>query len=222
MRLALSRSSAFIGYTAVTVQSSQSDPVVSTEQMSHRQELLTVAFVNELRSRSQSDKQIFESLHQELRRIARAKMRRERPDHTLQPTALVNEAYVKLFKTRLPLDFWDDPSRAVRFIANAMEQILNDHADSHRALKRGGDAKRQVPIDERQARDFGVPALPADTALLFKPEQSEVVFGVASNSPPDIASTGRSDSITFLWWFNIRGNRSHSECLTGNGEARCP
>src|SRR4030095_1301684 len=112
---------------------------VSDQQNSIEQERLRSTFVAELRSRSQSDRQVFESLHQELRRIARAKMRRERPDHTLQATALVNEVFVKLFRASLPSDFWDDPSRAVRMIANAMEQILNDHADKYRALKRGGD-----------------------------------------------------------------------------------
>jgi RNA polymerase sigma-70 factor, ECF subfamily len=136
------------------------------------------AFLAELRTRLQSDRQIFESLHRELRRIARAKMRRERPDHTLQPTALVNEVFVKLFRTPLAPDFWDDPSRAVRFLSNAMEQILNDHADAHRALKRGGGLQRRVPINEQQAREFANCSTPTDTALSLKPEQSETLLGV--------------------------------------------
>src|SRR5262245_58606068 len=139
MRLALSRSSALISYTAEAMPSSESDL---------------------------SDRQIFESLHQELRRIARAKMRGERPDHTLQATALVNEVFLKLFRAPLPSDFWDDLPRAVRFMANAMEQILNDHADAHRALKRGGHVRRRVPIDEQQARELSVRSMPADTALV--------------------------------------------------------
>src|SRR5262245_34312558 len=77
MRLAPSKSSARISYTAEAMPASESDL---------------------------SDKQIFESLHQELHRIARAKMRGERPDHTLQATALVNEVFLKLFRARLPSD----------------------------------------------------------------------------------------------------------------------
>lgn len=135
-------------------------------------------FVAELRNSSDSDRQIFESLYHELRRIARAKMRRERPDHTLQATALVNEAFLKVFRTPLPPDFWDDPTRAVRFIANAMEQILNDYADAHRALKRGGDLKRRVPIDQHQGQEFAASFTPADHALSVEPEQSETVLGI--------------------------------------------
>src|SRR5438477_6819897 len=77
--------------------------------------------VAELRNRSQSEREVFASLQQELRRIARNKMRFERSDHTLQPTALVNEAFIKIFKSPLPSDFWDDPRRALRLIAHSME-----------------------------------------------------------------------------------------------------
>ena len=127
-----------------------------------------------------SDREIFVTLRSELRRIARAKMRFERPDHTLQPTALVNEAFIKLFSGNLSQDFWTDPSRALRLIAHAMEEILNDHADAHRAQKRGGAQKQRVPIDEQQAREFGDGDLRIriDSELLVRPEQSETVLGV--------------------------------------------
>jgi RNA polymerase sigma-70 factor (ECF subfamily) len=127
-----------------------------------------------------SDREIFVSLRDELRRIARAKMRDERPDHTLQPTALVNEAFIKLFKADLSQDFGVDPSRALGLIAHAMEEILNDHADAHRADKRGGPQKQRVPIDEQQAREFGDGELKTqvDSELLIGPEQSEKVLAV--------------------------------------------
>src|ERR1700733_396219 len=102
-----------------------------------------------------SDREIFVTLRFELRRIARAKMRFERPDHTLQPTALVNEAFIKLFSNNLSPDFWTDSSRALRLIAHAMEEILIDHAEAHRAQKRGGAQKQRVPIDEHKALEFG-------------------------------------------------------------------
>jgi len=142
--------------------------------------LISGEFVVALRSQSQSEREIFASLQGELRRIARAKMRSERSDHTLQSAALVNEAFIKVFKSRQPAGFWDDPTRALRLIAHAMEQILNDHADAHAAGKRGGKDKRRVPLDEHQARDFGDQDAPRkiDTELLVNPEQSESIIGV--------------------------------------------
>jgi len=127
-----------------------------------------------------TDREIFASLRSELRRIARAKMRFERPDHTLQATALVNEAFIKLFKTDISPDFWADSSKALRLIAHAMEEILNDHADAHRASKRGGAQKQRVPIDEQQARELGDGDLKIriDSELLVRPEQSATVLGV--------------------------------------------
>lgn len=127
-----------------------------------------------------TEREIFETLRFELRRIARAKMRFERPDHTLQPTALVNEAFIKLFSANLSPDFWADSSRALRLIAHAMEEILNDYADAHRAQKRGGPQKIRVPIDEQQALEFGDGELKIgiDSELLVRPEQSETVLGV--------------------------------------------
>jgi len=86
-----------------------------------------------------------------------------------------------------------------------MEQILNDHADAHRALKRGGNVKRRVPIDEQQARDAAA-SIPADTALVVEPEQSEKILGIRESlrilrrtSPPAI----RSHSTAFLWWSHL-------------------
>ena len=127
-----------------------------------------------------SDREIFASLRTELRRIARAKMRFERPDHTLQATALVNEAFIKVFKGDVSSDFWTDSAQALRLIANAMEQILNDHADAHNAQKRGGVQRQRIPINEEQAMEFGDGDLKAriDPELLVKPEQCEKVLGV--------------------------------------------
>jgi RNA polymerase sigma factor (TIGR02999 family) len=127
-----------------------------------------------------SDREMFASLRSELRRIARAKMRFERPDHTLQPTALVNEAFIKIFKSDVAPDFWADSSQALRLIANAMEQILNDHADAHSAQKRGGAQKKRVPMDEQQAREMGDGDVKVqiDADLLVRSDQCEKVLGV--------------------------------------------
>lgn len=79
-------------------------------------------------------------LYQELRRLARQVMRGERPDHTLQPTALVNEAYLKLARAHgLSLE---SRGAVLALAARAMRQVLTDHARGRRRAKRGGDPLR--------------------------------------------------------------------------------
>lgn len=80
----------------------------------------------------------------ELRRLARRYMRLERLDHTLQPTALVNEAYLRLFPGQSR--GWADRSHFIRSAARAMRQILVDHARRRNRNKRGGDHNR-IPLD---------------------------------------------------------------------------
>ena len=77
-------------------------------------------------------------IYPELRRLARGYMRNERPGHTLQPTALVHEAYARLAKQEQP----DYRSRAhfMSVAAQVMRQILIDHARTRNAEKRGGGA----------------------------------------------------------------------------------
>ena len=91
---------------------------------------------------------LFRRVYRELRHLAAYYMRSERRDHTLQPTALVHEAYLRLIDQRdLPGE-----SRAHFFgvAASVMRRILIDHARAHRADKRGGrDVK--VPLDEAPA-----------------------------------------------------------------------
>ncbi len=88
--------------------------------------------------------QLFELVYEELRGIANGLMRWEREDHTLQPTALVNEAYLKLCAgTELKAD-----NRAYFFAAaaNAMRQVLVDRAWKRKAEVHGGKLRR-VPFD---------------------------------------------------------------------------
>jgi len=80
----------------------------------------------------------------ELRRIARSFFRRQRPGHTLQPTALVNEAFVKLFEAAQPN--FSDRAHFLAVMARAMRQVLVDHARAVGAAKRGGSGGR-VPWD---------------------------------------------------------------------------
>jgi RNA polymerase sigma-70 factor (ECF subfamily) len=79
----------------------------------------------------------------ELRRLAERYLRRERPGHTLQPTALVHEAYERLVGQHLPL--WQNRAHFFGVAAQLMRQTLIDHARRHQAAKRCG---QQVPLDE--------------------------------------------------------------------------
>lgn len=88
---------------------------------------------------------LFALVYDELRSLASSYMRRERPDHTLQTTALVNEAYLKLVGDRNAL-----PQNRLHFFAVAakvMRQILIDHARARRTEKRGGGTVK-VSLDE--------------------------------------------------------------------------
>jgi RNA polymerase sigma-70 factor, ECF subfamily len=93
-------------------------------------------------------------VYDELRRLAAGYMRRERKDHTLQPTALVHEAYLKLIEQRI-VD-WQGRAHFFGIAAQVMRRILIDHARGHMRDKRGGGA---IPV-------------PLDEALVFSPEQS--------------------------------------------------
>jgi RNA polymerase sigma factor (TIGR02999 family) len=81
----------------------------------------------------------------ELRKLARRYLRRERPDHTLQPTALVNEAYLQLVDARAVR--WRDRSHFFALAARIMRNILVDHARRRRSAKRNGVASC-VTLDE--------------------------------------------------------------------------
>lgn len=81
---------------------------------------------------------LFASLYPELREIARRHLRRERTSHTLQTTALVHEAYVKLGDR--PEIAWREPARFRAFVSKAMRHILIDYARGRATQKRGADA----------------------------------------------------------------------------------
>lgn len=88
--------------------------------------------------------QLVARLYSELRQIASGIMRGERPNHTLQPTALVNEAYMRMMA--LPNGRWADKAQFCATAAYLMRQILVDHARRRRSLKRGGDL-RQISLE---------------------------------------------------------------------------
>jgi RNA polymerase sigma factor (TIGR02999 family) len=116
-------------------------------------------------------------LYAELRRLAASYMRRERSDHTLQPTGLVHEAYARLAGQARS----GSHSRAQFFAvaANLMRQILVNHAERHRAAKRGGGNKSELEEDAAVLLPTGVDVLDLDTALQklaqVDPRKSQIV-----------------------------------------------
>lgn len=88
-------------------------------------------------------------VYDELRKLAAARMADERLDHTLPPTALVHEAYLRLIGTNgddgsSGSDQWEGRGHFFAAAAEAMRRILVDHARNRRRLKRGGDAERKM------------------------------------------------------------------------------
>jgi RNA polymerase sigma factor (TIGR02999 family) len=84
-------------------------------------------------------------IYEELRRLAYAYLRRERSDHTLQPTALVHEAWVRL-AAQHSLD-WENRVQVMALAASMMRRVLLDYADGRNAAKRPGSAVR-IPFSE--------------------------------------------------------------------------
>ena len=101
-------------------------------------------------------------VYSELHRLARHQLRRERSGHTLQPTALTNEAFVRLFGYRQV--GWQDRAHFFAIAAKVMRRILVDHARKRRAAKRGADAAR-VTLDEAHA---GVQPVDVDVLALHE------------------------------------------------------
>jgi RNA polymerase sigma factor (TIGR02999 family) len=116
-------------------------------------------------------------VYQELRRIAQHHLQQERPDHTLQSTALVHEAYLRLMKQG-PAEV----ANRAHFLAVAsrlMRQILVDHARGHRAAKRGGGIKLELNDAMGAQKPQNMDLVALDDALnelaKLDPQQSRIV-----------------------------------------------
>jgi RNA polymerase sigma factor (TIGR02999 family) len=122
--------------------------------------------------------QLLPVVYDELRRLARSYLRRERPDHTLQATALVHEAYLRLIEQERVT--WQNRAHFFGIAAQLMRRILVNHAVAKRTEKRGGFVER-LALDEAvsfaEQRDIDLVAL--DDALkaleALDPQQSRVV-----------------------------------------------
>ena len=124
------------------------------------------------------DKLIPFVLH-ELRTLARLQLRNERSDHTLQPTALVNEAYIRLVGDQAR--DWQSRAHFIGVSASVMRRILVDHARRKHALKRGGLSRSAVDIDhyavlsDQQAEELLTLNIALDRLEEMSPRQRRVV-----------------------------------------------
>jgi RNA polymerase sigma factor (TIGR02999 family) len=156
----------------------------------------------------------------ELRRIAHHYLQGERSGHTLQSTALVHEAYVRLISQDFPE--WQNRAHFFAVAAQLMRQILVDYARSHRASKRGGDMF-WLALDEAeevpQPLDVDVVALDEALKILAEmdPQQSRVVelkffAGLSIEDTSEVlgisASTVKRDWITARAWLFRELDRS--------------
>lgn len=108
--------------------------------------------------------ELFPALYAELRRIAAGLLAKEGGGHTLDPTALVHEAYMKLAAQRSHA--WPDRAAFIGIAAQAMRRILVDHARTAGAQKRGGDARRIELTDAVAAfEERAIDLLGLDAAL---------------------------------------------------------
>ena len=106
--------------------------------------------------------QLFPLVYEELRRLAAAKMAQEKPGQTLQATALVHEAYIRLVDAE-KARHWDSRGHFFSAAAEAMRRIIVEQARRKASLRMGGDWKRQdVPLDK-----YLQPESP-DQALYFR------------------------------------------------------
>jgi len=119
-------------------------------------------------------------VYKELQRLAHFQLRHERPDHLLQSTALVNEAYLRLVEMNAPQ--WEGRSHFFAIAAQLMRQILVDYARRHRAGKRGA-GKDALSLDDSimlsQSQDKDVDVVALDDALKalaqIDPRKAQVV-----------------------------------------------
>ena len=122
---------------------------------------------------------LFEVIYRELHHVAAAQMRSERVDHTLQATALVHEAYMRLLGGPPPK--WESRAHFFAAAAEVMRRILIDHARQRGAIKRGGGHRRQELTDDiAPTLDRSEDLLAVDVALArmaeTEPRKAQIVM----------------------------------------------
>jgi RNA polymerase sigma factor (TIGR02999 family) len=133
-------------------------------------------------------------VYPELHRLAELHLSRERPDHTLQATALIHEAFLRLVDADVE---WSGRAHFFAVAARVMRRILVDHAKARRAVKRGG----------------GVRALTLDEALLVAPEAGADLVALDEALERLHAQDARKADAIELHYFGGLPNREIAEVL---------
>ena len=161
--------------------------------------------------------QISTATYETLRRLAAQYLRTERPNHTLQPTALLHEAFLRVLKQ--PDYVWRDQAHVTAFAARAMRRILISYGVARARQKRGGPAAVRLPLDEAldfcAERDLNLEAVDEALDELERedPRQAQIVElrFFAGLTADEIASmlnisqaTVRRDWVTAKLWLRNR------------------
>ena len=140
---------------------------------------LTTALLSRLgNGNSEAEAELAPIIFRELRRVAQGHLRRERPNHTLQATALVNEVWIRL--AGQPAIGWENRAHFFSVSSRLMREILVDYARRRNAGKRGG-AQQQITLEDHLAaqQDHSTEVLALDQALerlqKFDPRASRIV-----------------------------------------------
>lgn len=163
--------------------------------------------------------EILQLVYEELRRLAGYYMSRERSDHTLQPTALVHEAYLRLIDQR-HVD-WKNRAQFFGLASSMMRRVLVNHARDRAAAKRGGDAQKvslSMAVDSFERPDLDVISLheSLDRLALIDSRKSRIVelrfFGglkteeIAEVLQTSIATVEREWSFARAWLYDAVAN----------------
>jgi RNA polymerase sigma-70 factor (ECF subfamily) len=129
------------------------------------------------RGKKDAMNQLLPLVYDELHRLARSYFRRERGEHTLQPTALVHEAYIRMVDQKSPMD---SRGHFLAVAATQMRRILMDYARKHRAERRGGGGQKVMLEDTMViAEQKPLDMIALDTALVelaaLDPTQAQLV-----------------------------------------------
>jgi RNA polymerase sigma factor (TIGR02999 family) len=140
--------------------------------------------------------QLLPIVYAELRSLAESHLRRERPDHTLQPTALLHEAYLRLIGQDHPE--WNSRAHFYGVTSRLMRQILVEHARRHSAARRGGE-QRKVSLDE---------------AVVYSPERAAEMVALDDALTRLAAFDERKSRVIELRYFGGLGVEETAEALS--------
>ena len=163
-------------------------------------------------------------VYDELHRLARGYFRRERGEHTLQPTALVHEAYIRLVDQRAPME---SHGHFLAVAATQMRRVLLDYARKHHAARRGGEGQRvlledTMAICRQQPVDMILLDVALDKLAALDPEQAQLVElrffgGLSVEETAEVMGT--SSATVKRSWSSARAFL-HQEISGGSVDAR--